>query len=90
MAGFGVDAALSRSQVYNYEKLSAPFRSGNTWFFFKNNGLQNQSVLYKMADEKSMASAEVLIDLNAEFPDGTTAMRWYGRCLGTSVCASCL
>ena len=33
-----------RVQVYNYEKVGTPFNHGGWWFFFRNNGLQNQSV----------------------------------------------
>ncbi len=32
------------TEIYNYPKYSAPFRKGNYFFFYKNDGLQNQSV----------------------------------------------
>src|SRR5689334_21493126 len=34
-------------EVYNYPKYSAPFRNGSYFYFYKNDGLQNQSVLYR-------------------------------------------
>ena len=47
---------LYLSQVYNYEKLGVPFNHGQWWFFFRNNGLQNQSV-----------RAELMMLLHADF-----------------------
>jgi prolyl oligopeptidase len=59
-------------QLYNYPKYSQPFRKGEYFFFSKNDGLQNQSVLYiqKGLDGKP----EVLIDPNKFSNDGTTRM----------------
>ncbi len=59
-------------EVYNYPKYSAPFRNGENYFFYKNDGLQNQSVLYmqKGLDGK----AEVVIDPNKLSTDGTTSL----------------
>jgi prolyl oligopeptidase len=56
----------------NYEKYSAPSRKGSYFFFRKNDGLQNQSVLYiqKGLDR----SPEVLIDPNAWSTDGTARL----------------
>jgi prolyl oligopeptidase len=34
------------TQLWNYEKYGIPFKEGNRYFYFKNDGLQNQSVLY--------------------------------------------
>ncbi len=62
-------------QVYNYEKVGTPFRSGSQWFYYKNTGLQNQSVLYKLASPDDLSTGVPFIDLNAEFPDGTTSIR---------------
>jgi prolyl oligopeptidase len=56
-------------ELYNYPKYSAPSRKGNTFFFYKNDGLQNQSVLYM---QKGLdGTPEVLIDPNRWAADGT-------------------
>ena len=34
------------TELWNYEKYSAPFKQGSNYFYYKNNGLQNQSVMY--------------------------------------------
>jgi prolyl oligopeptidase len=59
-------------QLYNYPKISAPSRKGDLYFFTKNDGLQNQSVLYiqKGLDGKP----EVLIDPNKWSEDGTVQL----------------
>src|SRR5262249_37456353 len=59
-------------QLYNYPKISAPFRKGDLYFFSKNDGLQNQNVLYvqKGLDGKP----EVLIDPNNWSDDGTVRL----------------
>ncbi len=60
-------------KIWNYEKLSAPFKKGNYYYFYKNNGLQNQYVLYRkknLEDEK----AEVFIDPNTFSKDGTVSL----------------
>ncbi len=57
----------------NYEKLSAPFRRGEYYYFYKNTGLQNQSVLYRKKGENG--EAELFLDPNTFSKDGTTTMR---------------
>jgi len=61
------------TNLWNYEKFSAPFKVGGKYFFFKNDGLQNQSVLYV---SKSLDGAEprMLLDPNAWSKDGTIAL----------------
>lgn len=58
--------------VINYEKVSAPFHEGRWWFFTRNSGLQNQSVLYVRDGE--MGTPRVLIDPNRLAADGTVAL----------------
>src|SRR5207244_4132651 len=64
------------TQLWNYPKYGAPFHKAGRFFFFKNDGLQNQSVLYKQAS--LVADAEVLLDANVLSPDGTVAVSTLG------------
>lgn len=68
------DAVKQRLQELNdYEKLSAPFRYGDYYYFYKNSGLQNQSVLYR---KKGIdGETELFLDPNTFSKDGTTTMR---------------
>ncbi len=58
-------------KLWNYEKISAPFKEGDYTYYFKNNGLQNQSVLYRK--DKS-GKEEVFLDPNTFSADGTTSL----------------
>ena len=59
-------------KLFNYPRYSAPFRNREHYFFFKNDGLQNQSVLYI---QKGIDGApEVLLDPNKFSADGTTRL----------------
>ncbi len=64
------------TDLWNYEKFRTPFRRGNRLFFFKNDGLQNQDVLYTLPYSKFESDAEprVLIDPNTLSDDGTVAL----------------
>jgi len=59
-------------KLYNYERLGAPFKEGNYYYFYKNDGLQNQSVLYRKTTEDG--TPEVFLDPNTFSKDGTTAL----------------
>ncbi|KFD38894.1 prolyl oligopeptidase family serine peptidase [Schleiferia thermophila] len=58
-------------ELWNYEKVSPPFTEGEFTYFYKNDGLQNQSVLYRT--DKS-GNTEVFIDPNNFSADGTTSL----------------
>ena len=60
------------TEIWNYEKYSAPYKRGDRYFFYKNDGLQNQSVLYWLADLDG--EAQVLLDPNTLSEDGTVAL----------------
>jgi prolyl oligopeptidase len=59
-------------QVSNYAKYSAPQKKGEWFYFYKNDGLQNQSILYRQKGIN--ASPEIVIDPNKLSPDGTTRL----------------
>lgn len=59
------------TQLWNYEKYSAPFIEGAYTYFYKNDGLQNQSVLYR---QMKGAQPEVFLDPNKFSTDGTTSL----------------
>jgi len=70
-------------QLFNYPKYSQPFRRGRMRFFTRNEGLQNQAVVYVQRGTGPDGSvfpptldegAEVLLDPNAFSPDGTTKL----------------
>lgn len=60
------------TELWDYEKFGSPFRRGNQYFYFKNNGLQNQDVLYKL--DSLDAEPQVLVDPNSWSKDGTDAL----------------
>ena len=60
------------TQLWNYEKYSSPFKRGERYFYFKNDGLQNQAVLYTL--ESLDAEPSVLLDPNTLSEDGTVAL----------------
>ncbi|EJL65928.1 serine protease, S9A family peptidase, partial [Flavobacterium sp. CF136] len=66
------DALKKRMEkLWNYEKIGAPFIEGKFTYFSKNNGLQNQSVVYRK-DENG--KEEVFLDPNTFSKDGTTSL----------------
>ncbi|MCC5623268.1 prolyl oligopeptidase family protein [Nostoc sp. CHAB 5715] len=60
------------TKLWDYEKYGIPFQEGERYFYFKNDGLQNQSVLYtlKTLDDQP----KVLLDPNKLSEDGTVAL----------------
>jgi len=66
------DALKSRlEKLWNYEKISAPFKEGNFTYYYKNNGLQNQSVLYR---KNAKGEESVFLDPNTFSKDGTSSL----------------
>jgi prolyl oligopeptidase len=67
------DAIHKRLEVlWNYEKYSAPFKEGKYTYFYKNDGLQNQAVLWRQMGD---GDPEVFLDPNKFSTDGTTSMQ---------------
>ena len=58
-------------EIWNYEKISAPFKEGDYTYFYKNNGLQAQSVLYRKDKD---GNTEVFLDPNKFSEKGTTSL----------------
>lgn len=66
------DAFRKRMQLlWNYDRYSAPFKEGEYTYFYKNDGLQNQSVLYRQLGNQE---AEVFLNPNTFSKDGTTSL----------------
>jgi prolyl oligopeptidase len=61
------------TELWNYERVSAPDKEGDWYSFYKNDGLQNQSVLF--VKKGLNGKAEVLLDPNKLSKDGTVAIQ---------------
>lgn len=66
----GIRARLEK--LWNYERVGVPYEEGGKWFFTRNSGLQNQSVLFTA--ESPDAEPKVLLDPNTLSEDGTTSL----------------
>ena len=62
------------SSIWNYEKVGAPFKEGDWTYFYKNDGLQNQYVVYRFKTGADESTAEVFLDPNTFAEDGTTSL----------------
>ncbi len=69
---FREDLEKRLTEIWNYPKNGVPFKKGDNYFFFKNNGIQNQSVLYITDDLEKQAM--VLLNPNLLAEDGTVAL----------------
>ena len=59
------------TNLWDYEKISSPFKEGKYTYFYKNTGLQNQSTLYRVKDDEQ---PEIFLDPNLFSIDGTTSL----------------
>ncbi|MFH4965903.1 prolyl oligopeptidase family serine peptidase [Gaetbulibacter sp. M235] len=59
------------TSLWNYEKISSPFKEGNYTYFSKNDGLQNQDVYYRKSDD---SKEEMFLDPNTFSKDGTISL----------------
>lgn len=79
------DAIKKRlSQLWNYEKFSAPFKEGDYTYFYQNDGLQNQYVLMR---QDAKGKKEVFLDPNKFSGDGTTSLAGVSFTKDGSLCA---
>ena len=62
------------SSLWNYEKVTAPFKEGDYTYFFKNDGLQNQYVVYRYKTNDDPSTAQVFLDPNKFKEDGTISL----------------
>ena len=79
------------TKLWNYEKYGVPFKEGNHYFYFRNSGLQNQSVLYTVPSLD--APPKMILDPNTMSADGTVAVSGVqaspdGKLLAYSISAS--
>ena len=71
-------------KLWNYEKVSAPFKEGKFTYYYKNNGLQNQSVLYR---KDASGTEELFLDPNTFSKDATTSLDAVSFSKDGSLCA---
>lgn len=60
--------------LWNYEKIGAPFKEGDYTYFYKNDGLQNQYVVYRYKTGEDPSTAEIFLDPNTFKEDGTISL----------------
>lgn len=74
---FRDDIKQRLEELWDYEKVGSPKKHGDYYYFYKNDGLQNQYVLCRKKD-LDLEKAEVFIDPNLFSEDGTTSMAGIG------------
>lgn len=62
------------TKLWNYEKIGSPFVEGDYTYFYKNDGLQNQYVIYRYKTGEDPSTAEVFLDPNTFKEDGTISL----------------
>lgn len=73
---FREDLRKRLTEIWNYPKYGVPFKKGDRYFYFKNDGIQNQGVLYMQQNIED--PSEVLLDPNTLSEDGTVALSSMG------------
>ncbi|MDH7462261.1 prolyl oligopeptidase family serine peptidase [Chitinophagaceae bacterium 26-R-25] len=71
---FRADVKKRLEELWNYPKYGSPFKKGKYYYYYKNDGLQNQSVLYRQ--NAIDAAPEVFLDPNKLSADGTAALAY--------------
>ncbi|MES2381409.1 MAG: prolyl oligopeptidase family serine peptidase [Bacteroidota bacterium] len=73
------------TEIWDYPKYSSPFKEGDWYYFFKNEGLQNQSILYR---QKGLTGEpEVFLDPNKLSEDGTASLASFTFSKDHKLCA---
>jgi prolyl oligopeptidase len=62
------------TSLWNYEKIGAPFKEGDYTYFYKNDGLQNQFVVYRYKTTEDPETVQVFLDPNTFAEDGTISL----------------
>lgn len=71
---FREDLKKRLSDLWNYEKVGAPFKEGSYTYFYKNDGLQNQYVIYRYKTGDNPNTAQIFLDPNTFKKDGTISL----------------
>ncbi len=72
---FKADLQSRIEKLNDYEKISAPFKEGAYEYFYKNDGLQDHSIVYRTKIDEVDGTPEVFLNPNEFSADGTTALR---------------
>src|SRR5690606_1332789 len=72
------------TELWNYEKISAPFKEGDYTYFYKNDGLQQHSVLYRTGKN---GKDEIFLDPNSFSKDGSVSLAGISFSKDGSLCA---
>jgi len=78
------DLKKQLTEIWNYEKISAPFKEGKFTYFYKNDGLQQHSVLYRQLED---GMEEVFLDPNKFSKDGSVSLAGVSFSKDGSLCA---
>lgn len=69
---FREDIKKRLTELWDYEKVGTPFKEGDYYYFYRNSGLQNQSVLYR--SKEIGGESQVVLDPNVLSEDGTSSL----------------